>query len=1285
MRKSVERLMPFFATLFLLFFAAAAMAQSATIKGIVKDAAGNPLSGASITVEPTNIGTTSDAKGSYILKVPAGSYTLSISFVGLATQRIAIVVKAGETVDKNIGLTTSADLDGVRVVGSRNNTPRTIISTPVPVDVISAKEIKQFAQTDITQLLTYAAPSFQSARQTVTDGTDHIDPAGLRGLGPDQTLVLLNGKRRHTTALVNINGSVGRGSVGTDMNAIPVAAIERIEVLRDGAAAQYGSDAIAGVINVVLKKKYKGAAVSVNTGGNFTNMPNFTNNQKINDGATTQVDFSVGTFSKKGAYINLSGQWLNRDNTNRSGFDNIPLEYYGNGGGFPATQAGVDPVLYRRFLIDLDKAFVAERGYNRKNMIAGQSTAENYGGFVNAGLPITKNIEFYTTVGASHRTGAATGNARIPNAVTQQAITAGGFNFYPDGFLPEIHTVITDQSFIAGFKGKYNEWDIDLSNTYGKNKLVFEVQNSNNASLPASTTTQTQFDAGNLAFTQNTVNLDISRKFNAGGNDLNLGFGGEFRTEKFGITAGELNSYTNGGRITTPFTLPSYPGSTTAPVTIGAFPAVPGAQVFPGFAPADAVNAKRSVYAAYIDVEYTLGKLLLGGAARYESYKESKVTYNGTGLKLTGRYEIQSNLAVRGSVSTGFRAPSLHQRYFQNTSTQFVAGLPSNSLTANNENSIVRNAFGINELKPEKSTSFTAGVVSKFGNGFTVSVDGYYIKINDRIVLSTAFNRNTNPLIDAILTSNGVGSSTSALQFWTNAVNTETKGVDVVISKRYKMGKANGNISLAGNFNRNDVVGKTQTNSVIDAAVNNPSLTDPSKNPANDFSTLLFDRQQRARIEVGQPMAKVNLTANYTISKLDVLARVVYFGKITSLNNVNPRATNAAGIFWNDAGFGADQTYAGKATTDLVLTYRACEGLAFSVGANNLLDVYPDQIFVDPRNTPNAVYATPVASALTTSKVVGGYTAGRDQSNRGRFLFNGNQFGFNGRYLFARLAVDFLELAKYKTTKLKPLPVAPVYVAPVVKATPPKDTDSDGVADFEDKCPDVKGLISLNGCPDEDGDGLTDKEDACPAVAGPRYLNGCPDRDGDGIADKDDQCPDKVGPATNKGCPPSDTDGDGVTDDIDKCPTVKGSFANSGCPEAAVKKEEVREETKEEVKEKAQEKVAVAAKNIYFQTGSAALLMNSQTKGALANVKQVMTENSDVTLVIEGHTDNTGSDAINKKLSESRANSVKNSLTKSGVSASRIEAVGFGEAKPIATNATAAGRAKNRRVVLKLN
>jgi iron complex outermembrane receptor protein len=646
--------------------------------------------------------------------------------------------------------------------------------------------VKNFAQNDVTQMLTYTAPSFQSARQTISDGTDHIDPAGLRGLGPDQTLVLMNGKRRHNTALVNINGTIGRGSVGTDLNAIPAAAIERIEVLRDGAAAQYGSDAIAGVINVVLKK-YKGFNISAMAGQNTTNMP-YNGDNHINDGLNTQVDFTAGLIGKKKGYLTLSGQWLKRERSNRSGNDNIPLLYYGNGGAFPPTQAGVDPATYRKWLIDLDKSYSNQRSYDRHNIYAGNSESENKSLFLNAGLPIGKVAEFYVAGGIGSRDGFATGFSRNPNSVSQQPVTTNNQRYYFDGFLPEIHTKITDGSILGGVRFDLEDWNIDVSETYGKNSIGFNIENTGNASLPAAATVQTKFDAGKLEFEQSTLNADLSRRFNLGDKkSFNLGFGGEFRREFFGIGEGELNSYTNGGRIAKVDPIPPYPGTST-PVTLPDVVPGSGSQVFPGFQPGDAINADRTIYAAYVDGELTMDKLLLGAAVRFENYRESDtLSYSGTGAKITARYELTENFAIRGSVNTGFRAPSLHQRYFQNTSTQFVAGVPSNSLTANNENPIVKNAFGIQELKPEKSKSATIGVVGKFGDNITFTVDGYFIRIDDRIVLSTPFNR-SNPFVNEILNAYRVDASVSAVQFWTNAINTETKGVDFVVTDRFKLG-----------------------------------------------------------------------------------------------------------------------------------------------------------------------------------------------------------------------------------------------------------------------------------------------------------------------------------------------------------------------------------------------------------------------------------------------------------------------------------------------------------------
>jgi iron complex outermembrane receptor protein len=338
-----------------------------------------------------------------------------------------------------------------------------------------------------------------------------------------------------------------------------------------------------------------------------------------------------------------------------------------------------------------------------------------------------------------------------------------------------------------------------------------------------------------------------------------------------------------------------------------------------------------------------------------------------------------------------------------------VNAQPSNSLTANNYNPIVKNAFGIKELKPEHSTNYSLGFVGRPTSSLTFTVDAYFISIRDRIVLSTPFNR-TNPLVNTILNDNGVDPSTSALQFWTNAVNTETKGIDAVISERVRLGTGIATLSLAANFNKNKVVGGLHTNSVIEAPKNNPSTTDPTANPANDLALTLFDRQQRGRIETGQPRSKINLTATYSWKKWDFLARAVRFGEVEFLNNVDPGLTNKnTGAWFNDIAFGTDQVFGAKITTDLVISYKLVKGLTLSAGANNLFDVYPDRIFIDPRNELSAVYANPVQGA---NKTPGGYNSGRDASNRGRNLFGPNQFGFNGRFLFTRITVEVDQLGK---------------------------------------------------------------------------------------------------------------------------------------------------------------------------------------------------------------------------------------------------------------------------------
>ncbi|MEO5564399.1 MAG: TonB-dependent receptor, partial [Chitinophagaceae bacterium] len=462
--------------IFLLLIFQNVFAQTGTVKGTVRDPGGNPLSNASVVVGGNRRGTVTDGDGNYSLELSPGKYNITASFVGQSSESKQVTVTAGQVTEQNFITTELNELKEVTLMGSRSREPRSKLSSPVPIDVIRTKDVKPFAQVDISQMLTYSAPSFQSARQSISDGTDHIDPAGLRGLGPDQTLVLVNGKRYHNTALVNINNTVGRGSVGVDLNTIPAAAIDRIEVLRDGAAAQYGSDAIAGVINIVLKKNYNGLTLSGMVGQNVTKL-DYNGGEKIRDGVNQQADFSFGV-AKRNSYLNISGQWLRRFKTNRSGADNIPLVYLGNNGAFPTSPyptATVSTIDYRKWLMDQDAAIVQQRGYDRRNIVHGNSYSQNISAFLNAGTQLSNKIDLYLTAGASSRNGRASGFSRNPNAVAQQPVKANGDRYYADGFLPQIAPDVVDWSVLAGFTIKAGKWDIDISNTLGRNTIEYEI------------------------------------------------------------------------------------------------------------------------------------------------------------------------------------------------------------------------------------------------------------------------------------------------------------------------------------------------------------------------------------------------------------------------------------------------------------------------------------------------------------------------------------------------------------------------------------------------------------------------------------------------------------------------------------------------------------------------------------------------------------------------------------------------------------------------------------------
>jgi iron complex outermembrane recepter protein len=958
-----------------------AIAQK-SISGRVTDGrTKEPLIGASVSAKGTTLGTLTDVEGKFQLTLPNGNSLIVITFIGYDSKEMTV----GNEFSLDIALEeSSSKLTDVVVVGSRAPS-RTNTQSAVAVDVITPKDLKGFSQVDVGQILNFVAPSFNSNRQTVADGTDHVDPASLRGLGPDQVLVLVNGKRRHTSALVNINGTVGRGSVGTDMNVIPVAAIERIEVLRDGAAAQYGSDAIAGVINIVLKKETDGLAVSLTAGTNYTTMRYSTPNlgggytdhtREITDGNVDQLDIMKGFKLGSKGWLMVAGQYNDRGKTNRSGTDNIPTTYLGASGGFPSTPAGQDQATFRTNLIAADAALEKANGYDRHNMVYGNSTSKNYGGFFNGAYQIGESGEFYFNGGVTRRTGDGFGNYRIPVARNQQPLKTDGSLFYKNGFLPGIRSDVNDESVMAGFRTKLGDWKMDLSNVYGQNSFQFTVFNSGNASLPNGDEQQTVFNAGQLRFKQNSTNLDFSRMFEQLGaiNRFNVAFGAEARYDQYQIVAGETNSYFGNGRTVPTASL------TAGGAAQGTAVAAPGAQVFPGFQPSNEVNKSRSSLGAYADFEGEIAdRLLVGLAGRFENYSDFGSNISG---KLAARLKLTNEIALRGSASTGFRAPSLQQRYFQNTSTQFVGGLPSNTLTVNNDDPIARTAIGVDALRPETSVSFTAGLTMKVST-FSLTADLYQIDIKDRIVYSGSFSRS--------LLGFGVNDyiGVNNVNFFANAANTNTQGLDIVASNRFNIGKGFLNVTAAINFNNNDVVSINST-----TLINDPAKNDPTKSPDTWFKNLLFDRQQQSRIEVWQPKNKVNLSFSYTLDKLNVTLRMVRFGEAQYVHNVYTEDKKADGTFWNtafirDANGKAriEQTFQAVIISDLVFSYGLSKALTLSVGANNLFDAYPDQIYIDPRNAYGSV----------------DYSAGRDASSRGRLLFQPNQGGYNGRFIFTRL------------------------------------------------------------------------------------------------------------------------------------------------------------------------------------------------------------------------------------------------------------------------------------------
>lgn len=988
----------FLTALFLIGTFSLAMAQKGTISGTISDEQG-ALIGASVQVVNTGVGTVTDIDGNYSLSLDPGNYTIRASYIGYSAQSTSVDVTAGGATTLNFTLSEGLVIDEIVVTGTRASN-RTNTDAAVPIDVINVDKLTAAApQTSLNQLLHNTAPSFSSNTQTISDGTDHIDPASLRGLGPDQVLVLMNGKRRHTTSLVNVNGTFGRGNVGTDLNAMPAAAVEVIEVLRDGAAAQYGSDAIAGVINVRLKDDVNKLKVNLTTGANFSSeIGPFGGETKSADGEVLNLGMNYGLpIGDQGGFINFTGEFDYRGATNRmldfsggifnrfnavervaaaAGADVSALtmeqvqEFAKNVSHFSsdvqndianaADLAALQAILGE----DATDAELQARGLTSTdfNMRVGQSAVRGGKFFANMAIPLGDNMEFYSFGGLGYRNGESGCFYRLPG---QNRTTTA---IYPNGTVPRINSNIFDQSIATGIRGMIGDWNIDLSNVYGSNKFIFYMTNTHNATLGPSS--PTEFNAGGHSFAQNTGNLDISQYFETDGiAGLNLAFGAEYRFENYKVIPGTELSYGNydiNGNLVTPVTHDSL---MTRDFLGRSRPS--GAQCFAGFLPSNNVDANRSSAAAYLDTEFDItNDFLVSAALRFENYSDFGSTFN---YKVAARYKVGDNVAIRAATSTGFRAPSLHQIHFSRTSTIFEL---INGVSVAQERGTFANTsraaklLGIPELKQETSANYSAGITLKAPDaGLRFTIDAYQVDITDRIILTGAFSAGGDEELQRIFNQAGAGAAT----FFANAIDTKSQGLDVVVAHRMLIGdKGTLTNNLAATFSQTRWVQDVSQGDLADdddRVVSNGIKASQLLVDKGLVSTY-FDQTSRIYLEEAVPRTKITLSNTLDLGDLSIYLRNTYFGQTTEATNeplfdADLNQTDTSIDPYND----------GKVLTDLSIGYDVATNLNITIGANNLLDVYPD--LADP--------------AFQSS---------------GRFIYSRRspQFSFGGRHLFARVA-----------------------------------------------------------------------------------------------------------------------------------------------------------------------------------------------------------------------------------------------------------------------------------------
>ena len=902
---SVRRVATLAAALLLLVVSGRSLAaQNGAVQGVITDSTGAVVIGAQFTVDGSGVRTTSDARGRYLLGgVPVGQVTMRLRALGYTPESRSVTVAASRITELNIVLKRAAyQLAPLQTVTGSRARHTAAEELAVPVDVFTVEEVKRAGSTETTQILANLSPSVNFPKQAVTDATEIVRPFTLRGLSPDHSLVLINGVRRHQTSLLNVfsNGSAP-GSSGVDLNSFPSSVIERIEVLRDGASTQYGSDAIAGVVNLVLKDGE--FAPFVNTSiGQYRPGKGYPN-----DGTTSDASGGVGLKLGRGS-LGLFGQVMKRNATNRA----CPDGSFHDLNGVRDSVANCAVVIKRN-------------GVQQPNVHWGDGLERDIHTFANLRLPLNTSgtSELYAFGGFSDREGTGNGFFRKPQ---------NGRNWsqiYPLGFLPEFRPKVIDYSAAGGIKADIGGWASDFNISYGFNSFDFNLRHTLNSSLGPSLTVatapgpdrirgnaddpgipnQTSFDAGSLRRGEFNSVVTLSKSMDMGlPNLVSVAVGAAFRSESYEVVAGEKASWVNG------FHLRSDSGAV----------AQGGSSVFQGFAPSDASNNSRTNFGGFADLETNLTKnVLVNAAGRFESYSDFGQRVTG---KAAMRYQPRKELVFRAAASTGFRAPGLAQSWYSHTTTAIQNGVLveiGNFPVANRASRI----FGAKQLKEETSTNLSAGMAYSPNDRFNITVDLYQIAIKDRILLGATFDGTSDTVVARILLDSGF-TQIAGVQFPTNALDSKTKGVDVAANLRVPAGAGTFDFSLAFNYTKNEVTRIDPLPAILQG-------TNTSYTSALDIVTI-------NAIERNRPDRRTALTANYSVGRAHAMARVSDYGQ------------------FRDGSLDGLENFGAKTLFDTELGYRF-DNINIFFGARNLFNTYPDQVKVAD-NTNNGTFIWPGAS-----------------------------------------------------------------------------------------------------------------------------------------------------------------------------------------------------------------------------------------------------------------------------------------------------------------------------------